>query len=475
MKKRIIAILTGLALPAALCFGQSQEHIDVSAYVNDYSRPLKEVLADVSKQFGVEIHTNIVPDSLMVSFADYRIRPWDLEQTLEALLWPFGYIAQWNSGYGTPSYSVSKFTHARRSPSEGKAILDYLGAKYNDQASWEERKAILRSDMRHYSGLDKMAAHFDGQVLLSKKRNYKEYSVQNMAMEILPGLYCFGAIYWPAKTPKGACPLIINPHGHNDFGHGQDAEQLRCAMEARMGCIAISYSMFCYGPTPQFADAYHKTGVAQSYNLLCAERLLDFGLTFKEVDHSRVGISGYSGGGSQTMFITAMDDRITLAVPVVMMSSFFAGGCECESGTRLPLSGGGTCNAEIVSMCAPRPMLLISDGADWTALNTELEVPFVKRIYGFFGEEDKVEHVHFPMGEHDYNKDKRNAMYDFVSRQWNLDTSKVLKADGSFDESACVVESLDMLSIWNSYEKPAGFITDFDDVIRVMNWVKNAE
>lgn len=120
-------------------------------------------------------------------------------------------------------------------------------------------------------------------------------------------------------------------------------------------------------------------------------------------------------------------------------------------------------------------MLLISDGADWTALNTELEVPFVKRIYGFFGEEDKAEHVHFPMGEHDYNKDKRNAMYDFVSRQWNLDTSKILTADGAFDESACVVESLDMLSIWNSYEKPAGFITDFDDVIRVMNWVKNAE
>lgn len=475
MRKITISIALSLVLSGIFCYGQEPEQIDVLMHANDFSRPLKEVLSDVSEQFGVKINAGSVPDSLMVPFADFRIRPWDIEQTLEALLWPFGYNAEWNNGNGSPYYSVAAYRHSRRNPWEGQKLLEYLGSKYDDQASWEERKAVLRADMRHYSGLDNVAEHFDGKVFLSKKRNYGEYSVQNLALEIRPGLYCYGAIYWPKKTPKGACPLVINPHGHNNAGHGADVVQLRSAMQARMGCIAISYSMFCNGPSPQFPTAYHKTGLAQPYNLLCAERLLDYALKFKEVDPTRVGITGCSGGGSQTMFVTAMDDRITLAVPVVMMSSYFAGGCECESGTRIPLSGGGTSNVEIASMCAPRPMLLVSDGGDWTALNTEIEVPFVKRIYGFFGKEDMLEHVHFPMGQHNYDKDKRDAMYKFVSSRWGLDTSKVLDADGRFDESACKVESADELNIWKSSEKPADIITDIDDAAKVMNWVRNAK
>ena len=464
-----------MALTSSPCSGQTPQAIDVSDYANDFSRPLHEVLADVADQFGVKINAGIIPDTLMVPFADFRIRQWDVEQTLEALLWPFGYNAEWNNGNGNPYYSVSVYRHSRRNPWEGRELLEYLGSKYDDRASWESRKALLRSDMRHYSGLDRVAEHFDGKVFLSKKRNHDGYSVQDLALEILPGLYCYGAIYWPKKAEKGACPLVINPHGHNSAGHAADVVQLRSAMQARMGCIAISYSMFCNGPSPQFPAAYHKTGLAQPYNLLCAERLLDYALKFKEVDPTRVGITGCSGGGSQTMFITAMDDRITLAIPVVMMSSYFAGGCECESGTRIPLSGGGTSNVEIASMCAPRPMLLISDGGDWTALNPEIEVPFVKRIYGFYNAGDKLEHVHFPLGQHNYDGDKRQEAYKFLSSRWGLNTDKVTDANGKFDESTCVVEKMSDMDIWKSLEKPSDIITDINRAAKVLYWEKNAE
>ena len=449
---------------------------DLSKYVNTFSRPLREVLADVAEQFGVRINAGAVPEDLMVDFADFRIRPWDLEQTLEALLWPLGYNAEWNNGNGNPYYGISRIRHSRRNPDEGRALLDYLSSKYHDQASWEARKAVLKADIRHSVGLDKVPAHFDGKVFLSKKRNHGKYLVQDFALEILPGLYSFGAIYWPAKTSLGAHPLVINPHGHSDAGHGSEVVQRRCAMQASMGCIAVSFSMFCNGPSPQFAPAYHKTGLAQPYNILCAERLLDYALQFKEVDPSRVGITGCSGGGSQCMFVTAIDDRITLSIPVVMMSSYFAGGCECESGTLLPLSGGGTSNPEIAAMCAPRPMLLVSDGGDWTAMNPEIEVPYVQRIYGFYGAGDRIESVHFPLGQHNYDFDKRNAAYGFLARQWGLDTTGLVGPDGRFDESGTVVESLADMNIWNAkgVTKPADIITDIDGAVAVMQWTKDA-
>ena len=476
MKKAMFAILVIAGMLSLPCYGQQRQQVDVSKYANDYSKPLREVLAEVSEQFGVRINAGSVPADLMVDHAEFRIRPWDIEQTLEALLWPYGFNAEWNNGNGNPYYSVSAYRHSRRNPYEGQALLDWLAAKYNDRTSWEARKAILRADIRHAVGLDKVPEHFDGKILLSKKRNHGSYSVQDLALEILPGLYCYGAIYWPKKTAKGATPVVINPHGHGQPGHSQEQVQRRCAMEAQMGCIAISFSMFCNGPTPQFDPAYHSTGLAQPYNVLCAERLIDYALSLKETDPSRIGMTGCSGGGSQTMFVTAIDDRITLAIPVVMMSSYFAGGCACESGTLIHRSAGGTGNVEIASMCAPRPMLIISDGGDWTAMNPEIEIPFVKRTYGFYGLQDKVEHVHFPMGQHNYDADKRAAAYEFLASRWGLKTDKLRSADGKFDESGCVVEKTEEMSIWNAkgISKPEGFVTDIDDVVELFHWEKNA-
>ena len=478
MKRIITCLLSSLLalLFAGVAAAQEPAQPDPSKYVNTYSRPLREVLADVAEQFGVRINAGGVPEDLMVDFADFRIRPWDIEQTLEALLWPVGYNAEWNYGNGNPYYSVNRYRHSRRNPFEGRALLDYLSAKYDGKDAWEARKAILKADIRHNIGLDKVPEHFDGKIFLSKKRNHGKYAVQDLALEILPGLYAFGAIYWPAKTSRGAHPLVINPHGHSDAGHASDVVQHRCAMQASMGCIAVSFSMFCNGPSPQFDIAYHHTGLAQPYNILCAERLLDYALQFKEVDPTRVGITGCSGGGSQSMFVTAIDDRITLSIPVVMMSSYFAGGCECESGTLLPLSGGGTSNPEIAAMCAPRPMLLVSDGGDWTAMNPEIEVPYVQRIYGFYGAGDRLESVHFPLGQHNYDFDKRQAAYSFLAREWGLNTTGLVGPDGRFDESGNVIESLAEMNIWTAkgISKPADFITDIDGAVAVMNWVKDA-
>ena len=82
MKKLLLATLFAALLLAGTAAAQQPAQPDLSKYVNTYARPLRDVLADVAEQFGVRINARSVPEDLMVDFADFRIRPWDLEQTL---------------------------------------------------------------------------------------------------------------------------------------------------------------------------------------------------------------------------------------------------------------------------------------------------------------------------------------------------------------------------------------------------------
>ena len=141
-----------------------------------------------------------------------------------------------------------------------------------------------------------------------------------------------------------------------------------------------------------------------------------------------------------TMMISAIDDRITLSVPVVMLSSHFNGGCPCESGMPTHLCGNRTNNAEVAAMFAPKPLLAITDGGDWSNTVPTLEYPFLQRTYGFYGAAGNVKNVHLPAEGHDYGFSKRQAMYEFVAQNFGLNINILKDANGNFDESKVTIE-----------------------------------
>jgi hypothetical protein len=153
----------------------------------------------------------------------------------------------------------------------------------------------------------------------------------------------------------------------------------------------------------------------------------------KDIDPTRVAANGGSGGGTHTVLLALLDDRITASAPVVHVASHFDGGCPCESGMSVQLAGGGTCEAELAAIIAPKPLLLVSDGGDWTSSNPTLEYPFIQRIFGFYDAKDQVRNIHLPDERHDFGPNKRQAVYDFFADVFALDS-------GMIDESKVTIE-----------------------------------
>lgn len=416
-----------LILPALLLFGMTA---GAQTYETKFTRPLSDVLGDVSKRFGVKLKYNVDTTGLKLAYADFRVRPYSLEETLNNILAPFDFKAVKQND---KLYKIKPYEYPRRQAEDGMKLVPYLSSLYADKAAWEARKDTLRKDVRARLGIDKLLAVCSKDAPeYGKIRKFDGYTVQNFRLKTANGHTVCGSIYAPKG--KGKHPLIICPNGHFSNGRYGTVQQQRLATLARMGAICVDYDLWGWGESAdEVGSKAHQTPEAHVMQALNGIRILDWMIQRKDVDKTRVGVNGGSGGGTQSVLLSVLDDRYTACCPVVSVSSWFDGGCPCESGMPIQLAGGGTCNAELAAMFAPKPMMLVSDGGDWTSTTPELEYPYIKRIYGFYGAADKVMNVHLPKERHDFGPNKRNAVYKFFIETFKLDASKL-------DEDKVVIE-----------------------------------
>ena len=404
-------------------------------FEDKYTRPLGDVLNDVAKRFKVKLKYNVDTTGLKLSYADFRIRPYSIEETLNNILSPFDFKpVKQNDKY----YKIKPYEYPRRQPEDGKKLMEYLSTLYHDKASWEARRHLLKHEVRQRLGIDPLLAQCSTEApTYSNVRRFDGYTVQNFRLKTVNGHTVCGSVYAP--TGKGKHPLIICPNGHFANGRYGKVQQLRLATLARMGAICVDYDLWGWGESAdEVGKEAHQTAEAHVMQALNGIVILNHMIKRKDVDTLRIGVNGGSGGGTQVVLLTVLDDRYTAANPVVSMSSWFDGGCPCESGMPIQLSGGGTCNPELAAMFAPKPMMVVSDGGDWTSTTPELEYPYLQRIYGFYNATDKVSNIHLPNERHDFGDNKRNAVYRFFIDTFGLNESKLDESKVTIEEESAL-------------------------------------
>ena len=391
-----------------------------------YARPVHDVMQDVATRFGVKFKfdNNVDTAGVMLPYADFRIRPYSLEQTLDNICKHFDW--NWWKQSGN-SYKIKLYEYPRRHDDEGRQMLDWLSTKYSNREEWEARRAILLKEVREKLQIDAfLDSCVNSPAVLSKVRKHDGYTTQNICLELTPGQHVFGTIYSPllGRGRGRPFPLIICPDGHWPSRY-RDDEQQRLATLARMGAICVDFDLYGYSQSAAEVGDHH-TARAHIFQAACGLKLLDWMLkNRKDIDTTRIAANGGSGGGTHTVLLALLDPRITCSAPVVHVASHFDGGCPCESGMPVQLAGGGTCEAELAAIIAPRPLLLVSDGGDWTHTNPELEYPFIQRIFGFYGAQQNVRNVHLPDERHDFGPNKRQAVYEFFADMFGLDRSMI--------------------------------------------------
>lgn len=433
---------------------------------NQFAKPLKVVLNDVQKKYGVTIK---FADSMVankkVTYADWKYRP-DVDVTLESLLTPLELKVKKE---GDKKYKLSVYEYYRWQPADGWAELDRIASQYNTVAEWEVRKADLKPCLKEALQLTHLPAWPDSKPITTAKRNFDGYTVENIALEILPGLWINGSLYKPAKY-KGRIPVILNPDGHWEKQRYRADCQYRCAAFAKMGAMAFSYDLFAWGESLlQFKKEDHRRSLAMTIQALGSMRILDYLLAQKDADTSRVAMTGGSGAGSHTVLMTALDDRIKVSAPVVAISSYFYGGCPCESGMDIHSCGGRTDNVEIAAMAAPRPQLLISDGGDWTDKMPEHDFPYLQKMYSWYGKKDDVQNVHLPADKHDFGITKRMPLYVFMAKHLNLNIKAIQNDSGRIDESKITIEPEQAMFVFGDKGErlPANAMYGFENLEKI--------
>ncbi|MCW3093763.1 MAG: hypothetical protein JWP81_4832 [Ferruginibacter sp.] len=433
---------------------------------NAYTKPLTEVLGNIEKKYGVKIKfADTMVAGKMVRYADWRYRN-DVETTLDNVLSPLDMKVKKEKD---KVYKLSYYEYYRWPVEEGWAELDRIAAQYHNRDEWEARKQILKPCILEALQLSPLPASPMSKPIITVKRKMNGYTIENIALEILPGVYINGSLYKPANY-KGKIPVVLNPDGHWDKQRYRPDCQYRCAALAKMGAMAFSYDLFAWGESLlQFKSEDHRRSLSMTIQVLGSIRILDYLLSQKDADTNRVAITGGSGAGTHAVLLTALDNRIKLSAPVVSLSSYFYGGCPCESGMPIHDCGNRTDNVEIAAMTAPRPQLLVTDGGDWTDKMPLHDFPYLQKIYGYYNQQGKVENVHLPQETHDFGINKRTAVYNFLAKHLHLNLKAIGDKSGNIDESQIAIEKEEAMYVFgNKGERlPANAIHGFEQLEKV--------
>lgn len=298
----------------------------------------------------------------------------------------------------------------------------YPTTTFSSKEEVDDLREELKFNLRMAAGLYPWPEKTEMQVIREDVGTYDGYKIQKIMFETYPGLWSTGNLYLPDPMPEKA-PAILNLIGHwgdQRLTRQEDADYpQQLANFAKMGFICLVTDMIGMVDSRQVSHSYGQDDRQQLWlsnglgiQLWNNIRAMDLLCSMPEVDAENIGVTGASGGGTQTLLLSLLDERVKAAAPINMMSLHYQGGCQCEHAAGLRRH---TNNIEMCAMLAPRALFLAGSTGDWTNDLEKADLPAVLESYRQYGAENMVEHFYQNAG-HQYNAKTRHEVYNFFAR-----------------------------------------------------------
>lgn len=266
----------------------------------------------------------------------------------------------------------------------------------------------------------------------------KGYRLRKFRYEIVPGFQSTALLYEPQKI-SGRAPAILNVIGHEEAGNATEYEQKRCINFAKRGIFALSLSWPGFGELAQHENAHDYAAYldlvganALGFFYLSMRRGLDYLASLPQVDRSRLGVTGLSGGGWQTSILSALDDRVAVSVEVAGIGALESNLVRPVDTDEIEENATDLTEGEdypfFVAMRAPRPTLLIHNAEDDCCFRGDLVKPYiydqVRPFFQLFGKENDFGwHENRDPGTHNYQLENREQAYAFFTKHFGLPVS----------------------------------------------------
>jgi dienelactone hydrolase len=331
---------------------------------------------------------------------------------------------------------------------------------------WEERRAALRQAMFAAMG------PFPEQPCPPEPRQVgvlwrDGYRIEKLLFQSRPDVWVTASAYVPEPV-KGRVPAVLAVHGHWPLARRDPVVQARCLGLVKLGFFVLAVDAFGAGEryTKPASGTYHgalygSTLWPAGQTLLGMQvhdnrRAVDYLLTRPEVDGDRLGVTGASGGGNQTMYAGALDERFRAVVPVCSVGTYqaylHAACCVCEV---LPGALRFAEEGDVLGLAAPRALLVVNatqDAFQFSVGEARKSLDRARPIFRLYGAEDRLRHAVFE-SPHAYNQAMREAMYGWMGR-WLKD-----EGDGSpVPEPKHAVEAAEDLACFPDDKRPKGFL-----------------